>query len=846
MKKAELINEGIFDSLEIKKDNLIGYTTDKFYKFILLENLENISIIKAIEKSDSNIHNNNNNQISYNLFKTTKKEIKKNIKLYNGAIFIYKVEEKKAFINLNEYFRKIEKKMFEGKVFPKIIIGDKIGFENSFRNDDTKFYNTMKNLKFLELEEDKKISINKAVIEIIQIKKIYEQYNNFIDINNINEKSILNTFNKSKINLMRCLYCNQIYETSIDDNGEILLNCNNCIIKKKISVLDFEEFEKIINCFECENKMCENGPYNHCFKCKKNFCDECIKKHIQKEDKNNNIIYPNNLIDLFCYSHEKICYNYCTECKRNICVNCQIEYHINHKTKIFDTNKILKLIYNQRKKLEKEKENFKKIKVIVEDCINSLNNIFHKLLLCREKEIYFKEKKIEELELFKFDNILIENIKNLKFNNYDISIYNFDDTWEVKLNNIIELFNQPIKIENTKIFLEENIQGPFDILQKTDVIQRETQKENEKVTDLCPLNNFKGKNHLAVSFNNGLLKIYNDDFNNRIPVNIIKVFEENEDILSIHKPYENILLIIGISKIKRILISHDLQDFKIINDIEIKDQIFKMAVGIYSFNVLLGINNLNQIFYYYYSNGKIDVLKNKEFEEGKEITFIDTIADNIIIFQFNNSNDVLEINPETEAFTINCNECYDQVNNINMDSSSLLLINKNSSPIENSEIHWKIFEFEMKDNNIEIKNSYQFKNELYYLGKINEQSILLFNKKKKKISLFNFVSYSFILEIPFKNFLNPLIAFNLNRRKDIYDLLLINEEGYISQYSLNSKLKTLFKIENAKIGEKNTKIVSNDKSKNEMGNNIIKTIYLKNCFLFLMKENYIYKLKCSY
>ena len=850
MKRAELIQKGMFDFLEINKDNIITYKTDKLHKFILLENIENISIIKAIEKPDSNIYN-NNNQISYNIFKTNKKEIEKNLKLYNGIIFIFNIEEKKAFINLYEYLQKIDKNIFKRKNYPKIIIGDKTEFEDFLKNDDAKHLKKMKKLKLLEPEPDKKISINKAVIEIIQIKKIYEQYNNFMDINNINEKSILNTFSKSKINLMKCLYCNQIYETSIDNNGEILLYCDNCLFKKKINVLDFETFEKTVNCYECEKKINENGPYNHCFKCKKNICNECTKKHIQKEDKskkknkNNNIIYPNNLVDLLCNTHEKICYNYCIECKRNICIDCQIEYHINHKTKIFDINKISKLIYNQKNNLEQEKENFKKMKVIVEDCIDSLTKFLNKLLLYREKEIHFKEKKIKELELFKFDNTLIENIKNLKFSNYDISTYNFDDTWEVKLNNIIELFNQPIKIENTKIFLEENIKGPFDILQTIDVTHRETPEENEKVTDICPLNNYKGKNHFAVSFNNGLLKIYNDEFENRIPINTIKVFEEKEEIIFLHKSFENFLLIVGISKIKRVYISQDLQDYKIINDIEIEDQIFKMALEIFSFNALLIVNNLNQIFFYYYSNGKFDISKDKEFEDGKDITFIDKITDNIIIFQFNNSNDLLGINLETESLTINCNEYFDQVNSVNMDTSSLLLINKNSTPIENVEIYWKIFEFEIKENNVGIKKSYQFKNELYYLGKVNEQSILLFNKKLKNIILFNLDSYSYILEIPFKSFHNPLIAFNLSRRKDIYDLLLINEEGYISQYSLNSKLKILFEIEKTKIGDKNCN-KSNDENNIEIKNIINKTINLQNTFLFLTKENYIYKLKSSY
>ena len=74
---------------------------------------------------------------------------------------------------------------------------------------------------------------------------------------------------------------------------------------------------------------------------------------------------------------------------------------------------------------------------------------------------------------------------------------------------------------------------------------------------------YEDKIYFAVSFDNGLLKIYNDDFDNRIPINIIKIFEENEGIISLQKSSGNTLLLIGISKIKRINFSQNLLDYKI-------------------------------------------------------------------------------------------------------------------------------------------------------------------------------------------------------------------------------------------------------------------------------------------
>ena len=117
--------------------------------------------------------------------------------------------------------------------------------------------------------------------------------------------------------------------------------------------MDFDKFINDINCIECRKKISENNQNNYCFLCKKNLCNECTKNHLHKKDKDfiiyNNNIYPNNLIDLFCNKYNKICYNYCINCNKNICPECEIEFHINHSTQIFDYNNICNLISKKRK-----------------------------------------------------------------------------------------------------------------------------------------------------------------------------------------------------------------------------------------------------------------------------------------------------------------------------------------------------------------------------------------------------------------------------------------------------------------------------------------------------------------
>ena len=199
---------------------------------------------------------------------------------------------------------------------------------------------------------------------------------------------------------------------------------------------------------------------------------------------------------------------------------------------------------------------------------------------------------------------------------------------------------------------------------------------------------------------------------------------------------------------------------------------------------------------------------------------MENISHNKIILQFNNSCNLIELNTEAESLIINCEEKFNNNNNIDI-SSSLLLINNSLNPKESSEIYWKILEFEKKEDNVKIKKSYKFKNDLYYLGKMNKQIILLFNKTLKKFILFNLQIYSFVLEISVNYTHNPLSAFYLSTRKDFIDLLLIKEEGIICQCSLNTKLGFIHEIDKKQIVEKDNKTPIETKNENGYKNTII-------------------------
>ena len=57
-----------------------------------------------------------------------------------------------------------------------------------------------------------------------------------------------------------------------------------------------------------------------------------------------------------------------------------------------------------------------------------------------------KEDMIKEFELYKYNTRLIENIKNIEFENNSL-LYSPDSLWDIKFNNLLDFFKQPIKLK---------------------------------------------------------------------------------------------------------------------------------------------------------------------------------------------------------------------------------------------------------------------------------------------------------------------------------------------------------------------------------------------------------------
>ena len=591
----------------------------------------------------------------------------------------------------------------------------------------------------------------------------------------------------------------------------------------------------MLDCNVCKKKI-EKKHLNYCKKCKKFICEDCIKKHIQKEYnvKDENYKYNYNLSNFFCDIHKKVCNGYCLDCEENICPKCEIKLHLNHETKAFNNNEILELIKEQKQNLLLEKRNFGKIKEILDDCFESLRQYFTNLFINKKKEFELKEEIINQLEFYKYDNILIENVRNLEFEKYDIN-YDKNDSIDKKFNNIYEFFKKPIKKKRFHFCTKENLKGPYDILQKVNLKDEENDNDIEVLTDISFLNNYMDKNYFSASFNNGLLKIYDDNFDNRSPITIIKEFEVNEGINSLEKSTDNSLLVISNLKIKKIKFSDDFKFYKVINIIEIKDQLFKMAAEIGEINALLTINDYNHIIIYDFTNGK-ELYKN---DLKDDLLYMEKISKNKIILHISKKDFMNSVNIDLDRNTLFVSNDTIEINNERLNSE--INIKK-----EDNDIILKINEFEIINDDIKLKKDYSFKKGIIFLGKIDENFILLYDKLENRVILFDMNTYENVLKLFSNSSLRPVSSLVMNKNNLSFDLLVLFEDETLAQCVFNSKLKTYSLMSKLKIEKtgKSKDIKSNEDSMNKNKGQIQKIIsFTKDNFLIITKGNLIYNLK---
>ena len=818
----------------------------KLYQFVFLvdEEVGNSFLVKAFPEFDgqNNLLLNKNNSIKIELCEIKIKEIDKLIKSIDGIIFINNIQDEKKLNKNMEIIMKLDKQFKKSnskKFFPKLIFGNSFNIMKFFENKKQDFYHN--DVYIFEISSEKPVTINFACENLIKMNQINDNYKKFLTEIKIDEKKYKHFLRDTSSNLNKCSKCNHIYNILIDySSDKINLICKKCNIEQRYN---YQEYLNILNnnyleCNVCKKKE-EKKHINFCKKCKNYICGDCIKKHIQKEyclkDENYKLYrYRYYLMNFYCNVHNKICNGYCFDCEENICPKCEMESHLSHKTRISNNNEIFTLIKEQKESLFLERTKFEKMKEIMEDCLKTLKDYFENLLNNKRKELEIKEKIIKELETFKYDNILINNIMNLEFENYEIN-YDRDDSLDKKINNIFDFFKKRrIKMKKHNLCCTENLRGPYDILQIINL--NEGKNDDEYLTDLCFLNNYKDKNFFAASFNNGLLKIYNDNFDNRIPLTIIKEFEINESINSLQKSTENSLLLVSNLKIKKIQFSDDFIEYKVIKEIVKKDQLFKMAFEIGEFNYLFTINDYNQIRIYDFINGK-ELYKSFLKDD---LLLMEKISENKILLKISKNNLMNSLNIDNDR-----NSIFLDIDNI--DKKTGRVYSEIFLEEEKKDIFFKISELEIINNEIKIKSNYQFDIKINYIGKIDDQLILLYNIIENKIIIFNINTYETIINLFSNSSLEPIFSLPINKSVDSYELLILCEGENLAQCILNSKYNFINVISKLKIEKiRNSRLtIKHTEENNQKNNSEIKKIicFTNDNFLIITKSNLIYNLK---
>jgi len=264
-----------------------------------------------------------------------------------------------------------------------------------------------------------------------------------------------------------------------------------------------------------------------------------------------------------------------------------------------------------------------------------------------------------------------------------------------------------------------------------------------------------------------------------------------------------------------------------------------------SLNLLIVNDNYNKLIVYDNKNEKkLDV------DIGGDLSFIDKISEKKIILQISQKNLLDEVQLDLARQTISNDILLkSSLEDETFEEEPSLMSNSISFQSENNDFVWKIYEFEMKLNDIKIKNNFVFKKNMSYLGKINEQLLLFYNSLDNKVILFDLINNADFLKIPFNSSVKPIISFPLTNKFEYLEFLILCEGGFLTQCTVNLKIGFMYiitkiKLEPPNISANNSLELNNDMNENENKNKVVKIIELENInFLIITNDNSIYNLK---
>ena len=127
--------------------------------------------------------------------------------------------------------------------------------------------------------------------------------------------------------------------------------------------------------------------FNYCCSCKEILCNDCLKKHINKNNKKEHNFIKNNQKNVFCNIHPKNeNKEYCLDCKTHLCNECltsgkHVMHLKNNLLEVKPSEKNKKILQEYIDSLETKKKNLLETKELKK---NELDN----KLLKDQKKIY--------------------------------------------------------------------------------------------------------------------------------------------------------------------------------------------------------------------------------------------------------------------------------------------------------------------------------------------------------------------------------------------------------------------------------------------------------------------------
>ena len=746
--------------------------------------------------------------------------------LYKDAVCIiimFDLNDLNTFYNLRTYIENIRLNSVEDPIY--YLVGNSYNGQSKVTDkmiQEFKKENDINDIKFQKLSCKDRKNVKDLLDDITKDVLLSEKYYTSTIDKDISDTSslddgtkemeklgkILKTFYKEskdkKPNFMRCKTCDRLlYIKFRNTYNEVSFICNYCNTENNVGLDAVERYieqlsSKVI-CFECLKAKEEKTKLEYCNKCKHYVCPSCkksIQKTLKQEGGEIHKLVPYYLMDILCFDHGKKILGYCKECQKGICIQC-FEAHKSHEN-IFYENFVKKLINEHSVELNTEAANLNKIRENFEKCIKKITNEFNNFYRLKYKEIKLKEQLLNQLGSIKYNQQLIETIKNMKY----MKMKNLPENcpWEKMLEAIFETIGQPIQIYNINISKKTNnitpnivkieeIKGSYNKNNNDNRIIRD--EHNKNITDFCSMNDDQ---YIGISYNNGELEIYENKNPMRNAKNIgtYDIFI-NEKINSIHKSILNVnnYLFSGKGKILNVEFYNSYKKMKKILEIDDPKKNFQFALDQENFIVACDKNN---IFLYDKEGNQIGDFTDIITRQGsKEIIKIDEVMNNIIYVNYVKSLD------ETSVSSVETQDPEDT----NPDISMSREYQKKEQKLTGT----KIIEFNEENN--KIKRDHTLTDAQEIIGIVKNRLILIRDDEFSSVILFDAKSFKNVQRFYFEPEEKPIFGSYLGERGNLIGFLLISAQMKLIQNIYDAEHKSITQISGLKFQVKDDKIKEN-------------------------------------